>query len=353
MKLFRFVLLAFCLLLLSLPAFAQDTETAEWGDTGIFVDYPDDWESDDSGENAALVIFSDELVMLFYEPWTGYDDPVEAIEAISENADYEFEDIEDFEILGEDGFRINYANDDYAGFAVSFDFDGDILVLEGFAIDDRLSSSNEDAILEIIDSLHTDGDSDPVSGDGETIESATDEDSTGEEIVDELIDLDLVEDGGDFLFEEDEIVDETDLPETYEGGNIAMGALISWEAVDDDEEYRFCTLIAQSSSDDFSDEEGTALVVGFGSDSLVLAAEFDLEDFDNSIIETFETEIDVEDQNHLLMIVSDDELSVYVNGELVVEGWELDLTAGDDEFFTGYISDLGCEMQSVWSYTFE
>jgi hypothetical protein len=299
---------------------------------------------------------SDDIIVKFYaaSDWEDYDDAEEAIDAISTNADYEFEDVEDFEVLGEDGFSMAYANADYAGIVVSFEFDGQVLVMEGFVLDDNLSNRDEDTIVEVLQSLHTDGDSgNNNNSNGESIASATDEDSTGEDIVDELVELELVADGGDFIIEEDEVVDETDLPETYEGGSIAMGATISWEAVDDDEEYRFCTLIAQSSSDDFSAEEGTALVVGFGSDSLVLAAEFDLEDFDNSIIETFEADIDVEDQNHLLMIVSGDELSVYVNGELVVEGFELDLTAGDDEFFTGYISDLGCTMENVWAYTFE
>jgi hypothetical protein len=352
MKLFRFVLLGLCLVLLSLPAFAQDTETVEWGDTGIFVDYPSDFEVDDSGENAALILFTDDIYVKFYEPWTDFEDAEQAMEAISTNEDYEFDDIEDFEILGDDGFRMDYTSDDYAGFVVTFMFDDTVHVMEGFVVDDRISSSEEDTILEIVSSLHTDGEDDPQPS-GDAIESAQDEDASGEDIVAELVELELVADDGDFLFEEDEVVDATDLPESYEGGDIAMGAWISWEAVDDDEEYRFCTLVAQSSTDDLSEEEGTALVVGIGNDNLVLVAEFDLENFDDSIIETFEADVDVEDENHFLAIVSDDELSIFVNGEAVVEGWELDLTAGDDEFSTGFISDLGCTMTNVWAYTFE
>jgi hypothetical protein len=246
---------------------------------------------------------------------------------------------------------MDYTSADYAGFVVTFMFDDTVHVMEGFVVDDRISSSEEDTILEIVSSLHTD-DEDPQPS-GDAIESAQDEDASGEDIVAELVELELVADDGDFLFEEDEVVDATDLPESYEGGDIAMGAWISWEAVDDDEEYRFCTLVAQSSTDDLSEEEGTALVVGIGNDNLVLVAEFDLENFDDSIIETFEADVDVEDENHFLAIVSDDELSIFVNGEAVVEGWELDLTAGDEEFSTGFISDLGCTMTNVWAYSFE
>jgi hypothetical protein len=178
--------------------------------------------------------------------------------------------------------------------------------------------------------------------------------SSGEDIVAELIDLGLVSEDGDFLFEEDELVDVGDLPESYEGGNIAMGAWISWEEVDEEEgDYFFCVLIAQSSTDDINDESGTALVTGIGSDSLIVAAEFDFEDSDNSIFETLDAGIDVEDENHFLAIVSDDALSIFINGEQVLEGWELDLTAGDDEFSVGYLADLGCTLTDVWAYSFE
>jgi hypothetical protein len=357
MKLFRLSLVVFCLFLLSLPGFAQDTETAEWGNFGLAVDYPSDWEVDDSGDDATLVLFSDDLAVYFWEPSEG-DDAEQALIDIAEdpeNEDYEFGDVDNnIEIMGDDAFRLDFESETVSGFIVGFEYDGLVFTLNAVVGDDRLSNSDEETLLEIVTTLHEGeggGGGDEPSGD--IIESALDNDSTGEDIVDELIELGLVADGGDLLFEEDEVIDATDLPESYEGGNIALGALISWEAVEDDEEYRYCALAAQTSTDDFANEEGTSLVVALGSDNIGFIAEFDLEDSDNSLFADFEADIDVEDQNHLLMIVSGDELSVYVNGELVVEGFELDLTAGDDELFAGFFSDLGCDMQSVWAYTFE
>jgi hypothetical protein len=354
MKLFRFTLLGLCLVLLSLPAFAQDN-TAEWGDFGLAVDFSDDWEVDDSGEDAPLVLFSDDLAIYFWAPFEG-DDPEAELEAIAEDTEndvYEFSDVDnDIEIMGEEAFRIYFESEDVSGFIVYFQVDDLLFSLNAVVGDDSLSSSDEEALLEVVTTIHSSGGGGGGGG-GDTIETAQDEDASGEDIVAELVDLGLVSEDGDFLFEEDEVIDASDLPESYEGGNIAMGAWISWEAVDDDEDYRFCTLIAQSSASDLSEEEGTALLLGIGSDNLVLVAEFDLEDFENSIIETFEADTDVEDNNHFLAIVSDDELNMYVNGELVVEGWELDLTAGDDELGAGFFSDLGCTMSNVWAYSFE
>jgi hypothetical protein len=352
MKLRHFILLSICLLLLALPSFAQDTQTAEWGDLGLEVEFSEDWEADEDSDDALLVLFNGDLGIYFYTPWEDYDDAEEVAEIITDTDGFEFDDIIEIEVMGEEAFQVPYTSEDLSGFSVVFEFNGEVLVLDALVADDSLSSRDEETLMEVVDTIRpSEANS---SGGGDTIESAADEDSTGEDIVDELIDLGLVGDDGDFLFEEDEVIDDTQLPESYEGGNIALGALISWEAVEDDEEdYRYCALAAQTSTDDYANEEGTSLIVALGSDNLGLIAEFDLEDSDNSLFGDFDADIDVEDQNHLLMIVSDDELSVFVNGEQVVEGWELDITAGDDELFAGFFSDLGCDMQNVWAYTFD
>jgi hypothetical protein len=365
-KFFRIALLALCLFLLSLPSFAQDTETAQWGDFPLLFDYPSDWEMDDSGESAVLVLCEFEcdevfsggggMAIYFYEP-REEDSAEEAIENLvgdDLNEDFDFGDIEETEIMGLEAFAVSYESDGFSGFSLAFEYDDEVLLLDAGIADDNLSNREEDTLLEIVNSMHEgEGGCDGCGGGG-TLESVQDDDSSPDDIVDELIDLGLVSEDGDFLYEEDELVDIGDLPESYEGGNIAMGAWINWEEVDEEEgEYFFCVLIAQSSTDDFNDDSGTALVVGIGSDSLAIAAEFDFEDSDNSIFETFDVGIDVEDDNHFLAIVSDDELSMYINGEEVVAGWELDLTAGDDELSAGYLADLGCTLTNAWAYTFE
>jgi hypothetical protein len=355
----RFVLLALCLLLLSVPTFAQ--ELVEWGDYGLAVEVPDNWDIDDSGDDAVLLLSDGDMRIYFWEPYEG-DDPEQALVDIAEdegNSAYDFSDVDDdLEIMGEEAFRLYFESEDISGFIVYFEYDDMLFSVNAVVDDDRLSSGDEDDLLEVVLSIQeTSGGGNGGQGGGgggDVVESAADEDSSGEDIVDELIELGLVSDGGDFLFSEDEVdEDSQELPESYEGGRIALGALISYERAEDDEEYRICGFIAQATTDDMSDDEGTLMITGLDSDSAFVTFELDIEDMEGSIFQSHDSGVDVEDQNHLLVIIQEDTLSAYVNGELILEEWELDIAAGDDELFAGYLADLGCTMTNVWGYTFE
>lgn len=357
---FRFVLVILCLFLFSLPAFAQ--ETIEWGDYGLEIDVPDGYDIDDSGDNGLVSIFNADagLGIIFYYPEEDTEDFEETAEIILEDEGFEdfgFDgDINEIEVMGSDAALLPYSSDDWTGFMILFPFDGNVFILDAYAVGDRLSSGDEDELMEIVASIRaTDGggdDNNQTSGD--TIETAADEDASGEDIVEELVELGLVEDGGDFLFEADELEEGSfEFVESYEGGRIVMGGWLSMEAGEDDEDLRFCTFVAQSTTDDPEDNEGTMFIAGLHSIDAVLFYEFDLEDPDNSVFEYFDHNTDMEDENHFLLIVQDDEASAYINGELVVEGWELDITAGDDERFTGFVVNEGCTMNNVWAYSFE
>jgi len=353
------MLLALCLLLLSVPTFAQ--ETVEWGNFGLEIDVPDGWDIDDSGEVAPLAISNGDLGMFFYAPWEDTEDFEEAADIILDDTDNEHIEFEDepveIEVMGEDALQLPYTSESWSGFLVLFPFDGRVFILDAFVADDSISNSEADELMEIIDTIHPAGntpDDDDDEPSGDTIETVADEDSSAEDIVEELVELGLVEDGGEIFLEEDEIDEGIfDFAESYEGGKLAMGAWLSLEAAEDDEDYRFCTLVAQSSTDDPEDSEGTMLISGFDSTGFLLVYEYDIEDPDNSTFEVFDPGVDIEDENHFLMIVQDDELSAYVNGELIFDGYELDTAAGDDELFTGFVVGDGCSMTNVWAYSFE
>jgi hypothetical protein len=366
-KFFRIALVGLFLFLLSLPSLAQDTETAEWGNFGLLFDYPSDWEMDDSGESALLVLCEFEcdevfsggggMAIYFYEPRTE-DSAEEAIEALvgdELNDDFDFGDIEETEIMGLEAFMVSYESDGFSGFSLAFDYDGEVLLLDAGVADDNLSNREEDTLLEIVNTMHEgEGNNNTSNGGGDVIETAQDEDASGEDIVEELIDLGLVSEDGDFLFEEDEIDEGVfDFAEGYEGGNVVMAGWLSIELAEDDEDYRYCTFIAKSTTDDPEDSEGVMLIVGFDSIGDLMAYEYDIEDEDNSSFEDFDAGVDADEENHVLMIVQDDELSVFVNGEEIVSGWELIATAGDDELFTGFVVGDGCSMTNVWAYSFE
>lgn len=355
----RLVLLGLCLFVLSMTAFAQ--ETAEWGDLGLVVEVPDGWEIDDSGENALLVVYNDDdLAIYFYEPRDARDaeDAIEQLIENNEGTEFEFDDPFETEIMGEEAFRVDYESPGFSGFSLAFEFDGNVLLLDAGIFDDSLSSDQEEELQAIIDTLEegegSSNNSNNNSGGGDAIESAADEDASGEDIVEELIELELVSEDGEFLFEEDELEEDTqDFPESYEGGNIAMGGWVSFERAEDDEEYRICGFIAQATTDDMDADEGALFISGIDSDSSYVNFDLDIEDVEGSNFEAFDAGIDAEDMNHILVIISGDEVSTFVNGEEVVSGWELDFSAGDDERFAGYIADLGCTMTNVWAYAFE
>lgn len=347
----RLVLVGLCLFVLSLTAFAQ--ETVEWGDLGIVIDVPDDWGYDDSGENALLVVYNDTVAIYMYEPRDARNAERAIDQLIDNNAgtEFEFEDPFEIELMGEEAWRVDYTSPGFTGFSIAFEFDDNVLLLDAGVFDDRLRSRDEDDLLEVIATLRP-ADEDSGSSGGDVIETAADLEA-GDDIVDELIDLDLVGDDGDFIFEEDEIEEDTeDLPESYEGGNIAIGAVISYEQPDDDE-YYVCGFLAQSTTDDMNEEEGALLITALDRDGFLVTFDLDIADIEGSNFEAHEADFDIEDENHLLMLVENDEVAVYINGELVLEGWELDFSAGDDERFAGFIADMGCTMTDVWAYAWE
>lgn len=352
---FRIFLVSLCLLLLAVPNFAQ--ETVEWGDLGLSVEVPEDWEFDDSGENALLILFmGNDLEVDFYEPWGGNGDAEDFVEVILDTDGFEFGDVEEIELLGDVAYLVPFANDDVAGFSVSFDYDGQVLFLDAYVYDDEISEDDFETLLDVVLSLSESegGNNNNSSGGGDTIETVADEDASGEEIVEELVELELVTDEGEILFEEDEIEEGIfDFAEGYEGGAVVMGGWLSIELAEDDDDYRFCTFVAQSTTDDAESDEGTMLITGFDSTGALIVYEYDIADEDNTVFEAFDAGVDADDENHFLMVVQDDTLSVYVNGELVVEEFELEVSAGDDELFTGFVVGEGCSMTNVWAYSFE
>lgn len=352
---FRSILLVLSLLILAIPSFAQ--ETVEWADYGLEIEISDEWEIDDSGEVAPLAIYNGEYGIFFYTPWEDTEDFEEAAQIIldddgNEHIEFEDEPIE-IEIMGEDALQLPYTSESWSGFLAVFPYDGQVFILDAVIADDRISRREEEFLMEVVQSIRpTEGNNDEPSADA--IESAADEDSTGEDIVDELIDLELVSEDGEFLFEEDEVEEGAfDFLESYEGGNIAMGGWLSIELAEDDDDKRFCTFLAQSTTDDPEDDEGTMLIAGFHSFDAILLYEYDLEDSDDLRYEYFDVNVDIEDEQHFLLIIQDDEVMAYLNGELVVDSWELELTAGDDEFFAGFVVGDGCTMSNVWAYSFE
>ena len=350
----------------------QDEEgVVAWGDTGLQIEYTDAWDVDTESEDAPLILWDGNIAIYFYEEVraSSVEDYLEDL--IDDNSDeFEFGEIEETDLFDGEALRVDFVSDVVAGFSLVVEYDGQILPIDAYVEDDRLSRNEEQLILEVLSTLQpidsgrqsggTRGEPRDITGgtrdtgDGLVLEDAFDD---AADAIAELEDLGLISGEGTLLFEEDMLVsalNATEMPETYEGGNIVMSALVSWRRVEgDDGEYYVCGLIAQSPTDDLDATKGALLIVAFDSDSDVAMVELDLANFDNSVFDYAEPDINIHDPQHILMIVQDDVLTVFVNGEMVVEGNELELATGDDEFFAGYVLDNGCVMTGVWAYTFE
>lgn len=326
-----------------------DSNVANWVTVGLSVAYPEGWEATERyDDNTALVLTDGFVSMWFYYPRSG-DTALEELEnLIEENPDFEWGDIA--EVNGLDGFySANFDAEDISGFSTTLSFDGQVLLVDTFAAS-PLSKTDIATAMEILGGMEISGEI-PASSDA--LGSVF---GTAEEQITELIELGLVSDDGSLLFAEDMLgmqEDDTAINQAYDSENIAMGALISWRAVGDDSEYRICGLVAESDADSFSDSRGDMLVVGFDSDNDVATLEFDIANGDNSTYDYTRSGVDIYDPQHLLFIVNDDRLTVYVNGEIVVEDWELTITTDNKSLFAGYVLDLGCVMTDVWAYSFD
>ena len=349
----------------------QDEGTVEWGDTGLQIAYTDDWDVDTESEDAPLILWDGNIAIYFYEPVRADSIDEYLEDLIDNNSDeFEFGEIEETDLFDDAALRVDFVSDVVAGFSVVVEYDGQILPIDAYVEDDRLSRSEEQLILEVLATLQpinsgnqssgTRGEPRDIrggstgAGDALVLEDAFDD---AADAIAELEDLGLISDEGTLLFEEEMMgsaLNSTEMPETYEGGNIVMAALVSWRRIEgDDGEYYVCGLVAQSPTDDLDATKGALLIVAFDSESDVAMVELDLANFDNSVFDYAEPDINIHDPQHILMIVQDDAFTVFVNGEMVVEGNELELATGDDEFFAGYVLDPGCVMTGVWAYSFE
>lgn len=177
-------------------------------------------------------------------------------------------------------------------------------------------------------------------------------DSGWEEAVTELESLGLISEGGELVFAEEWLVTamnpglSIDEDSASSHRNFVIAALISFRPEDGN---AVCGLLARVTLGEDDDLASFVFVGVTPNDSL-----FVLESGGDEEPRVFEAETGVRfhDPQHLLAIVRDDHLTVFVNGEGVIENWPLERAVAADDVLVGTNLESSCVMTSVWAYGF-
>ncbi len=177
-----------------------------------------------------------------------------------------------------------------------------------------------------------------------------DPDDDWDEIIEQLHDSGYIdEDDGDLFFEDSRVRFEDDeeffIPfDNDEITDFVMAATLQMEPVLDDD-YEFCMLTFR---DDFDDG-----FLGAGIDDLETVVLFDrvFDSDEDAYIDSDEHGEDVDEEIHIIIIALDDEVTIYADGELVIEEDDLSVREGVVGLFRTEETD--CDADDVWVWEIE
>lgn len=256
------------------------------------------------------------------------------------------------------GFRAEFSDTDVNGVALALEIGegvGVILALtEGDDIEEVAALAL--TIAETFD-VPSEGaaSSAPEEAAAATVESLSDYAGDYEDAIAELQSVGLIPEGGDRIFEEDYAFFSgsgswfTPLARTSPETNVVMAGELSLRQGSEDE-IEFCTLTSRIVTDRAGDAT-TYLDVGLTTDGGLLVVDRSIEEADPTTLEFAELGLDISEPHHLLFMVIGEELTVYVDGQLV-----FDKLAVVERRGTYGISLIGrgpnalCEGRDIWAY---
>lgn len=355
-----------------MPVMAQETFVSPDEDWQIEVRRGYDIELD---RNDVGLLTSRDASFELYGPivlesfgYEGYDDPVDLMEDVADVEEYTLEELSfSSDVAG--NYIVILRRDDIGYIGVTKVFDdgnlGLVLILLNVLDDDDLLLE----VLEITDSFNSPS-SDPGStrsggtqGSGSTttpnlstsVESLLDFDADWEDAIAELEDEGLIPSDGELVFFEDYAFitgsggNYTSLASRASVQNVVMAGELTFTP--DGREYQTCSLAARVISDS-NNVSNIFLEFGINTDEELYV--FDA--FGPGEGESAFTNVgsgDPEDIHHYLAIVADDTVTLYIDGELVIEGLEVDKRSGSfGVLLRGDRRNATCEARNTWAYSF-
>jgi hypothetical protein len=298
--------------------------------------YPESWELTENRDGSVAVSNTDDALDIEDLPDEGYvlvlvygpaavediadsDDPDDIIEAFMDEFGFDYEDPEEVEL--DDRVLVAAVLDESdiegAGFVVEFS-DGQFGFVLALAAEGEFTDYSDDVSL-IIASL--DSAAAVVEGPtGEFPETLDDFDAGMEDTIAQLEGLGVIPTGGEEGFEQDEVVQEgrgyfyASMGDGFENTSYILSGTLEFE-IGDEDELEICSFSTR-----IQDTGDLVLFTDVGMTnygSVFLLDRFD-EDEDAYVEETDDF-LDVDDAHHFLIITVQDEITVYVDGELIFE----------------------------------
>jgi hypothetical protein len=368
-----FLFAALVLLFTIAPTSAQSDldETYVAEDSTFQISYPSDWDINDDDEPAYIIlsgienrerisvtVFSTETVALFS---IGESAAVDVAANVAEVFDFVQDDAEEFDIEGRDVGLASVDLDGQTGAAFIIEMrNGDygMVIVLG---DDEALEDNVDFIVSMVASYNTPtgtgkGQPDLGGNDSDVAESLSNHDGDWEDAIAELQDLGLIGTGGSLVFEEDSAFFTgqgfffTPLGRRAPFADIVMAGQIEFTS-GSASEYEECSLLARV-VDEGQSQVGTYLQVGVDNSQDVFYYDTISSDEDSTVYEPFRANLDLDEAHHFLFILVDESLTVYIDGELLVENAEInDERAGTYGIaLMGSSRDSRCEGTNLWVY---
>lgn len=123
-------------------------------------------------------------------------------------------------------------------------------------------------------------------------------------------------------------------------GDVVMAGMINFQS-ESNRETETCELIMRA---DYL-ASGNILRVGFDNEGFLF-----YDDWASDYVTT-ETSVDLSKPQHILAIVADDRLTVFINGEMMLENVEIDERRGVQGLgLNGEVSATRCDAENVWVY---
>ena len=350
----RYLLIIVAVIFTSLPLLAQETRTYVSTDGPITFEFPDDWEVTEDGP---ILITNDDFTLLIYGSsfTVSFDldevaSTADAIDLIVPGAAEE-DVIEVHEIDGRTIASAPYTSPQRVQgmyFAVRLN-DGSLRVLNAYNANGTIATY-QDTILSLIQTMQ-------IIGRTRETEPAPEQvtlqhyNAEWQNAVAELEELGLIDSGGGLIFRENRAFFSgqgnwfTPLASGAPRTDIVMAGQLTFTP--DGDEIEFCSLSSRIQAENSS----SSIYLDVGVDSAGFVYYYDLFEGESYGEETRISGFDLSVPHHFLILALDDQLTVFVDGEIVFEHAQIDERDG----FYG-VSLLGkgpnafCEATNIWAY---
>jgi hypothetical protein len=267
-----------------------------------------------------------------------------------------FGEIDDFPLnkLDTEAFVTNFLGDGHSGVVLMLVQPDDNIFFIGTVENEQITDQQREELLAIVRGVEV-VEIDPDSQTTDMTDS-TDYNPDADELIAQLTEQGLLPEGeGEFIFTEEVAISSmtpVQFNAPYDDPIIVISASISWRPVEwDDTNYGSCILITQAdmSSDGNLADLSHILFAGLNSDNYFVVTDISPTTAQAPENVAFETDANIYHPVHLLVIINDDQLTAFVDGQLVTENFEV-TPPENNPSYAGYYLFPGCVMSNIWGY---